>query len=117
MKEKSGIALIIGIGGGCGCMRKGCPVCKGENMENKIMAPEGFSLEGMQEGEEKEILAVVRYLGGNELEIVSVDGFPLGESEEDEEEDMEEMEDMEGEEGEEDEESFAQQLSARAGLM
>jgi hypothetical protein len=116
MKEKSGIALIIGIGGGCGCMRKGCPVCKGENMENKIMAPEGFSLEGMQEGEEKEILAVVRYSGGNELEIVSVDGFPLGESEEDEEEDMEEMEDMEGEE-EEDEESYAQQLSARAGLM
>lgn len=85
-------------------------------MENKIMAPEGFSLEGMQEGEEKEILAVVRYSGGNELEIVSVDGFPLGESEEDEEEDMEEMEDMEGEE-EEDEESYAQQLSARAGLM
>jgi hypothetical protein len=30
---------------------------------------------------------------------------------------MEEMEDMEGEEGDEEEESYAQQLSARAGLM
>ena len=47
MKEKSGIALIIGIGGGCGCKGKGCPVCEGEKMETSFTAPEGFDFEGM----------------------------------------------------------------------
>jgi hypothetical protein len=117
MKEK-GIALIIGMGGGCGCKSKGCPVCNGGNMETNFTAPEGFSFEGMKEGEEKEVLGMVRYLGNGQFALVSVDGFALGESEEpemEEEEEMEEEGEEEGEEGEE--ESYAKQLSNRAGLM
>jgi|TARA_R110000868_G_scaffold23721_1_gene94962 hypothetical protein len=119
MKEKSGIALIIGVGGGCGCKRKGCPVCEGEKMETSFTAPEGFDFEGMDEGEEKEVLAKVKHLGGGNFSVVSVDGYDLGEEPEmeEEEEEGEEMEgeEMEGEEGED--ESYAKQLSARAGLM
>lgn len=116
MKEKSGIALIIGVGGGCGCKGKGCPVCEGEKMETSFTAPEGFDFEGMKEGEEKEVLAKVKHLGGGNFSVVSVDGYELGEEPEMEEE--EEGEEMEGEEGEEgEEESYAKQLSARAGLM
>lgn len=119
MKEKSGIALIIGVGGGCGCKRKGCPVCEGGKMETSFTAPEGFDFEGMDEGEEKEVLAKVKHLGGGNFSVVSVDGYDLGEEPEmeEEEEEGEEMEgeEMEGEEGED--ESYAKQLSARAGLM
>ena len=116
MKEKSGIALIIGVGGGCGCKGKGCPVCEGEKMETSFTAPEGFDFEGMKEGEEKEVLAKVKHLGGGNFTVVSVDGYELGEEPEMEEE--EEGEEMEGEEGGEgEEESYAKQLSARAGLM
>jgi hypothetical protein len=119
MKEKSGIALIIGVGGGCGCKGKGCPVCEGEKMETSFTAPEGFDFEGMKEGEEKEVLAKVKHLGGGNFSVVSVDGYELGEEPEmEEEEEEEEGEEMEGEEGEEgEEESYAKQLSARAGLM
>lgn len=116
MKEKSGIALIIGVGGGCGCKGKGCPMCEGEKMETSFTAPEGFDFEGMKEGEEKEVLAKVKHLGGGNFTVVSVDGYELGEEPEMEEE--EEGEEMEGEEGGEgEEESYAKQLSARAGLM
>lgn len=117
MKEKSGIALIIGVGGGCGCKRKGCPVCEGGKMETIFNAPEGFDFEGMDEGEEKEVLAKVKHLGGGNFAVVSVDGYELGEEPEmeEEEEEEEEGEEMEGEEAEE--ESYAKQLSARAGLM
>lgn len=118
MKEKSGIALIIGVGGGCGCKGKGCPVCEGEKMETSFTAPEGFDFEGMKEGEEKEVLAKVKHLGGGNFTVVSVDGYELGEEPEMEEEEEEEGEEMEGEEGGEgEEESYAKQLSARAGLM
>jgi hypothetical protein len=114
MKEK-GIALIIGIGGGCGCKSKGCPVCNGGNMETNFTAPEGFDFEGMEEGEEKEVLAKVRYMGNGQFALGSVDGYALGESEEPkmEEEEMEE----EGMEEEGEEENYAKQLSNRAGLM
>lgn len=116
MKEKSGIALIIGVGGGCGCKRKGCPICEGGNMENTFEAPEGMDVEGMKEGEEKEILAVVKYIGDGKFALVSVDGYPL-ESESDESEmEEDEMED-EGMDGNEGGESYPKQLSARAGLM
>jgi len=81
-------------------------------METNFTAPEGFDFEGMKEGEEKEVLAVVRYVGDGQFTLVSIDGFALGESEEPEMEEGEEME----EEGEE-EGNYAQQLSARAGLM
>ena len=115
MKEKSGIALIIGVGGGCGCKGKGCPECEGEKMETSFTAPEGFDFEGMKEGDEKEVLAKVKHLGGGNFTVVSVDGYELGEEPEMEEEEGDEMEGEEGGEGEE--ESYAQQLSARAGLM
>ena len=82
-------------------------------METNFTAPEGFEFEGMETGEEKEVLAVVRYLGDGQFSLVSVDGFALGESEEPE---MEEDE-MEEDAGEEGEESYVQQLSQRAGLM
>lgn len=120
MKDKSGIALIIGVGGGCGCKRKGCPICEGGTMNN-FTAPEGFDFEGMDEGEEKEVLAKVKHLGGGSFTLVSVDGYELGEEPEMEEEDEmeDEMEDEEGEEEDEmeEEDSYAKQLSARAGLM
>lgn len=83
-------------------------------METSFTAPEGFDFEGMKEGEEKEVLAKVKHLGGGNFSVVSVDGYELGEKPEMEEE-GEEMEGEEGEEGEE--ESYAKQLSARAGLM
>lgn len=87
-------------------------------METSFTAPEGFDFEGMDEGEEKEVLAKVKHLGGGNFTVVSVDGYELGEEPEMEEEEEEEGEEMEGEEGEEGEdESYAKQLSARAGLM
>ena len=61
-----------------------------------------------KEGEEKEILAMVRYDGDGQFTLVSVDGYPLGESGE------EEM--PEGYEEVEEEESYPQQLQSRAGL-
>lgn len=84
-------------------------------METIFNAPEGFDFEGMDEGEEKEVLAKVKHLGGGNFSVVSVDGYELGEKPEMEEEEEDEGEEMEGEEGEE--ESYAKQLSARAGLM
>lgn len=86
-------------------------------METIFNAPEGFDFEGMDEGEEKEVLAKVKHLGGGNFSVVSVDGYELGEEPEmeEEEEEEEEGEEMEGEE--EEEESYAKQLSARAGLM
>lgn len=115
MKEKSGIALIIGVGGGCGCKGKGCPVCEGGKMETSFTAPEGFDFEGMKEGEEKEVLAKVKHLGGGNFTVISVDGYELESEPEMEEGEGEEMEEEEGEE--EEGESYAKQLSARAGLM
>lgn len=84
-------------------------------METIFNAPEGFDFEGMDEGEEKEVLAKVKHLGGGNFSVVSVDGYELGEEPKMEEEEEEEGEEMEGEE--EEEESYAKQLSARAGLM
>lgn len=86
-------------------------------METSFTAPEGFDFEGMDEGEEKEVLAKVKHLGGGNFSVVSVDGYELGEEPEMEEEEGEEMESEEGEEGGEEEESYAKQLSTRAGLM
>ena len=84
-------------------------------METNFTAPEGFDFEGMKEGDEKEVLAKVRYIGNGQFTLNSVDGYALGESEEPEMEEDEEMEEEGEEEGEE--ESYANQLSARAGLM
>ena len=83
-------------------------------METNFTAPEGFDFEGMEEGEEKEVLAKVRYMGNGQFALGSVDGFALVESEEPE---MEEEMEEEGEMEEEEEESYAKQLSNRAGLM
>ena len=84
-------------------------------METNFTAPEGFDFEGMKEGDEKEVLAKVRYMGNGQFALGSVDGYALGESEEPEMEEEEEMEEEGEEEGEEG--SYAKQLSKRAGLM
>ena len=76
-------------------------------------APEGMDVSEMEEGDEKEILAMVRYDGDGQFTLVSVDGYPLGES--GGEEMPEGYEEGEEEEGEE-EESYPQQLQSRAGL-
>jgi hypothetical protein len=67
----------------------------------------------MKEGDEKEILAMVRYDGDGQFKLVSVDGYPLGESDEEIPEGYEEGEEMEDEMSEE---SYPQKLKSRAGL-
>lgn len=94
------MAVVIGMG-------------KPEAEEVEFMAPAGFDYSDMKEGEEKEVLAKVRYDGEGEFKLVSVDGYPIGEMEEEE---MPEMEDeMEGEDMEE-APPFQEQLRQRAGL-
>ena len=103
MKDKGGMAVVIGMGG------------KPEGDEVEFMAPEGFDYSGMKEGEEKEILAKVRYDGDGEFKLVSVDGYPL--TAEMEEEEMPEGYEEEGEEPEMEEEvPFQDRLRQRAGL-
>jgi hypothetical protein len=103
MKNKGGMAVVIGMGG------------KPEGDEVEFMAPEGFDYSGMKEGEEKEVLAKVRYDGEGEFKLVSVDGYPLTAE-------MEEEEMPEGYEGEEEEPEmeeevpFQDRLRQRAGL-
>jgi hypothetical protein len=97
-KEKGGLAVMIGMGAA--------------SNEVTFTAPEGMDVSELKEGEEKEILAMVRYDGDGEFTLVSVDGFPLGE----EEEEMPEGYEEEGEEVEEEEESYPQRLQSRAGL-
>jgi hypothetical protein len=67
----------------------------------------------MKEGDEKEILAVVCYCGDGEFKLVSVDGYPLNEDEEDMPEGYEEEDEEMGME----EESYPQRLQSRAGLV
>lgn len=94
------MAVIIGMGG------------KPEGEEVDFKAPEGFDYADMKEGDEKEVLAKVRYDGEGEFKLVSVDGYPLAM----EEEEMPEGE-MEEEEGEEEiEMPFQDRLRQRAGL-
>ena len=97
--KKGSLAVMIGMGAA----------------SNKVTftAPEGMDVSEMKEGEEKEILAMVRYNGDGQFTLVSVDGYSLGES--GEEEMPEGYEEGEEEEGEE-EESYPQQLQSRAGL-
>jgi hypothetical protein len=97
-KEKGGLAVMIGMGAA--------------SNEVTFTAPEGMDVSELKEGEEKEILAMVRYDGDGEFTLVSVDGFPLGE----EEEEMLEGYEEEGEEVEEEEESYPRRLQSRAGL-
>lgn len=99
-KGKGGMAVVIGMG------------AKPES-EVEFMAPEGFDYADMKEGDEKEVLAKVRYDGEGEFKLVSVDGYPLGMEEEEEE--MPEMEEEEEVEVEE-EVPFQERLRQRAGL-
>jgi hypothetical protein len=99
---KGGMAVVIGMGG------------KPEGEEVDFKAPEGFDYADMKEGDEKEVLAKVRYDGEGEFKLVSVDGYPLG-MEEEEEEEMPEGE-MEEEEEMEEEVPFQDRLRQRAGL-
>jgi hypothetical protein len=96
--KKGGLAVMIGMGAA--------------SNEVVFSAPEGMDVSEMKEGEEKEILAMVRYDGDAQFTLVSVDGYPLGESEEEMPEGYEEGEEEEYEE----EESYPQQLQSRAGL-
>jgi hypothetical protein len=102
--KKSGMAVMIGMGG--------------EGMEGgyekvSFMAPEGMDVSEMKEGDEKEILAMIRYDGEGQFTLVSVDGYPLAESGDEEMPEGYE----EGEENEmEEEESYPQRLQSRAGL-
>lgn len=100
------MAVIIGMGG------------KPEGEEVDFKAPEGFDYADMKEGDEKEVLAKVRYDGEGEFKLVSIDGYPLGmEEEEGEEEEMPEGEMEEEEETEVEEEvPFQERLRKRAGL-
>lgn len=98
---KGGMAVVIGMGG------------KPEGEEVEFMAPAGFEYADMKEGDEKEVLAKVRYDGEGEFKLVSIDGYPLGmEAEEEEEMPEGEME----EEGMEEEVPFQDRLRQRAGL-
>ena len=96
--KKGGLAVMIGMGGG--------------SDELKFPVPEGMDVAEMKEGDEKEVLAVVCYCGDGEFKLVSVDGYPLNESEEEMPEGYEEKEESE----DETEESYPEQLKSRAGL-
>ena len=97
---KGGMAVVIGMG-------------ESPESEVEFMAPEGFDYADMKEGDEKEVLAKVRYDGEGQFYLVSVDWYPLGGAMEEEEE-MPEGEMMEEEVGEE--VPFQDQLRQRAGL-
>ena len=96
---------MIGMGGKGG-MDECCE-------EVTFMAPDGMDVSEMKKGEEKEVLAMVRYDGDKKFTLVSVDGYPLGESEEEE---MPEGYEEGEEEGGEEEESYSKKLQSRAGL-
>ena len=125
MKDKNGMAIIIGVGKGGGkgkgmceeCGNEGCPACENE-MENEsaegnveFNAPEGFDYSNMKDGEEKEVLAKIRYDGEGKFYLVAVDGFPLsGEMEEE----MPEPNEDEMSEAPKEEQGYASQLSDKA---
>ena len=125
MKDKNGMAIIIGVGKGGGkgkgmceeCGNEGCPACENE-MENEsaegnveFSAPEGFDYSNMKDGEEKEVLAKIRYDGEGKFYLVAVDGFPLsGEMEEE----MPEPNEDEMSEAPQEEQGYASQLSDKA---
>lgn len=99
MKDKNGMAIIIGVGKGgdkgmgemggkCEkCGGEGCPMCENE-MESEsasaaegnveFTAPEGMDYSGLKYGEEKEVIAKIRYDGDGQFYLVEVDGYKLG---------------------------------------
>ena len=135
MKDKNGMAIIIGVGKGgdkgmgekgmgkdmCEkCGGEGCPECENE-MESKsaseaegnveFTAPEGFDYSNMKYGEEKEVLAKIRYDGDGQFYLVAVDGFPLtGKTEEE----MPEPSEGDMSEPPQEEQGYASQLSEKA---
>lgn len=125
MKDKNGMAIIIGVGKGGGrgkgmceeCGSEGCPACENE-MENEsaegnveFSAPEGFDYSNMKDGEEKEVLAKIRYDGEGKFYLVAVDGFPLSSETEEE---MPEPSEDEMSESPKEEQGYASQLSDKA---
>lgn len=108
--KKGGLAVMIGMGGmGKGGMDECCK-------EVMFKAPEGMDVSEMKKGDEKEILAKVKYYGDGEFELVSVDGYPIGSSEEEMPEGSEEEMNGDMEEKKMSEESYPQKLKSRAGL-
>ena len=99
--ENKGTAVMVGVG-----------VQTPEKVS--FSAPEGMDVADMKAGDEKEVLAKVRYDGSGGFELVSVDGYPI-----DEEEEMPEGMPEEDEEMAE-EASYASTLADRAresGMM
>ena len=96
---KGGMAVVIGMG-------------EKPESEVEFTAPEGFDYADMKEGEEKEVLAKVRYDGEGQFYLVSVDGYPLGGEMEEEMPEGEMEEEVEVEE----EVPFQERLRQRAGL-
>lgn len=115
--KKGGLAVMIGMGGngeGMGNgMDEGMDKCCEEVM---FKAPDGMDVSEMKKGDEKEILAKVKYYGNGEFELISIDGYPIGSPEEE----MPQGSEHEMNEGMSDdmkqEESYAQKLKSRAGL-
>lgn len=121
MDKKGGMAIMIGMGGPskggkcpeCGGM--GCSECEGGELY--FDAPEGMDYSDLKKGDEKEVLAKVKYYGDGKFELISVDGYSLSKENEEAEVDESEMEESPEEGGSEEEDSYAKKLSARAGLM
>lgn len=131
MKDKNGMAIIIGVGKGgekgmgekgmCKeCGGEGCPACENE-MESEsasaaegnveFTAPEGFDYSNMKYGEEKEVLAKIRYDGEGKFYLVAIDGFPLTDKTEEE---MPEPSEEDMSESPKQEQGYASQLSEKA---
>jgi hypothetical protein len=106
--KKGGVAVMIGMGGEGGMHEM--DECCNEVMFN---APEGMDVSEMENGDEKEVLAVVKYYGDGKFELLSIDGYDIGNPEEEMPEGYEE-----GETGNEmnQMESYPQKLQSRAGL-
>jgi hypothetical protein len=131
MKDKNGMAIIIGVGKGgekgmggkCKkCEGEGCPECENE-MESEYAssaegdvefnAPEGMDYSGLKYGDEKEVIAKIRYDGDGKFYLKEVDGYSLSSKSEEEMPESSE-EDMAQEKPEE---GYASKLSNRAKQM
>jgi hypothetical protein len=115
MKDKNGMAVIIGVGKG-GDKGMGENEMEGESASYnegnvEFSAPEGFDYSNMKDGEEKEVLAKIRYDGEGKFYLVAVDGFPLsGESDEE----MPEPNEDDMSEPPQEEQGYASKLSDKA---
>ena len=112
---------MIGVGGPSNggkcpeCGGVGCSECEGGELY--FEAPEGMDYSDLKKGDEKEVVAKIKYYGEGKFELISVDGYPLSKENEESEMDESETEEPTEMEGSEEEDSYASNLSKRAGLM